>query len=537
MSDVIERVWTDWKTIRKLGEGSFGKVYEVRREQFGIVEHSAVKVISIPSSESEMQSLRNEGMSQNDVTHYYRGIVEDFVQEIALLSKLKGHMNIVSYEDFTVVERHESFGWDILIRMELLTSLPNYLRAKTDDGDATIGVTSMTPTATATGFDERELVKMAIDICRALEICHARHIVHRDIKPDNIFVSEDGDFKLGDFGVARTVEKTISGLSKKGTYTFMAPEIYKSEPCGLNVDLYSLGILMYRLLNNNRDPFMPPAPQPINYTDKNDALVRRMNGEAIPAPVSGSKALWSIVQKACAYHAADRYQSAKDMREALEHVFDPPRVVAAKPVAEQEVVTTPTVSKKALLEQGMLALEKGEWGQADELFEQVLNLDAKCAMAYFGKMMAQSWVHSVEELGDLEADFSTHPLYKKAYQFADDNARKAFDSYVEKRQQTYARTHKEEIYSRAKEYMSRKSERGYREAITLLEQIRWYRDADDLLQGCRQSLKVLAVKEVPKASEEHKDEEDVSPVIAKWMFVAIVIPLFLALSLVLWQAR
>ena len=88
---------------------------------------------------------------------------------------------------------------------------------------------------------------MGVDICKALELYQKYNIIHRDIKPENIFVSDNGDFKLGDFGIARTIEKTMSDLSKKGTYNYMAPEVYQGGEYGFSVDLYSLGIVLYRI--------------------------------------------------------------------------------------------------------------------------------------------------------------------------------------------------------------------------------------------------------------------------------------------------
>lgn len=69
-------------------------------------------------------------------------------------------------------------------------------------------------------------MQLGIDICRALEICGRRDVIHRDIKPDNIMTSEFGNFKLGDFGIARTMEKTMSA-SMAGTDWYMAPEVAK----------------------------------------------------------------------------------------------------------------------------------------------------------------------------------------------------------------------------------------------------------------------------------------------------------------------
>lgn len=296
----ILKIWPDWKATKLLGEGSFGKVYEIVRNNFGIEEHCALKVITIPSSPAELQSMRNEGMDDASATAYYKGLVEEFVQEIALMSKLKGNVNIVGYEDYAVIEHEDSIGWDIIIRMELLTALPAYIKDRS--------------------FTVNDVIKLATDVCNALEVCHEQKIIHRDIKPDNIFVSQNGDYKLGDFGVARTIEKTVSGLSKKGTYTYMAPEVYKGEAYGTNVDLYSLGIVMYKLLNNNREPVLPPHPELIKYSDKNDALVKRMNGDIIPPPANCNEFLSRVILKSINFKSWERYQLPSQMKADLQSV-------------------------------------------------------------------------------------------------------------------------------------------------------------------------------------------------------------------------
>ena len=185
-------IWPGWQAVRLIGEGSFGKVYEIVRSSFGIEEHSALKVISIPPSDAELQSLRKDGLDERSATEYFRGLLDEFVQEISLMSRLKGNAHIVAYEDYAVVKNPDWFGWKILIRMELLTDLPSYLQTHA-------------PT-------QELVVRMAAELCTALEECSAAGVIHRDIKPDNIFVAKDGGFKLGDFGVARTIEKTSAAL-------------------------------------------------------------------------------------------------------------------------------------------------------------------------------------------------------------------------------------------------------------------------------------------------------------------------------------
>ena len=291
----------NWTLTRLIGEGSFGRVYEAEREDFGMLYKAAIKIITIPQSHGEVISARAEGMSNESVTAYFRSYVEEIVREFALMSRLKGTANVVSYEDHTVVQHKGGIGWDIIIRMELLTPLLQYTLERM--------------------FTRHDVIKLGIDLSRALELCQKFNIIHRDIKPENIFVSELGDYKLGDFGIARTVEKTTSGLSKKGTYTYMAPEIYRNEPYGSSVDLYSLGIVLYRMLNDNRAPFLPEYPAPITHGTREAALAKRISGAALDAPKNADGRLAEIVLKACAFKQKDRYSSPMQMRQELEAIL------------------------------------------------------------------------------------------------------------------------------------------------------------------------------------------------------------------------
>ena len=292
----------DWTIEKSIGEGAFGKVYKIVREDFGHTYEAALKVMEIPQSQAELDSLQNECLSEQEIEEYYHGMVEDIVEEFTLMSKLKGHSNIVSYEDHQVVKKQDGFGWIIYIRMELLTGL--FSHAKNIE------------------LTNHDVTKLGIDICKALEVCKQYHIIHRDIKPENIFISNVGTYKLGDFGIARELEKTSSGLSQKGTRSYMAPEVYKGMEYNSSVDIYSLGIVLYRFLNDNRLPFLPAAPQKIRYSDKEKADLLRMSGQSMPAPAHASEELARVVLKACAYLPQERYSSAEDMRADLESVLE-----------------------------------------------------------------------------------------------------------------------------------------------------------------------------------------------------------------------
>lgn len=293
----INQVWPEWYEDCVLGEGSFGKVYRAKRVEYGRTFYSAIKVLSVPKNAQEIRHARDQGLGDAEIYSYFKGLVEDLLNEITLMDNLKGAKNIVGIEDYKIIEREGEIGWEIFIRMELLTPFDNF--------------------ASNPQFSQIDVLKLGVDICTALENCEQNHIVHRDIKPDNIFVSRFGEYKLGDFGIARKMEASQANLSKKGTLNYMAPEIYRGEGYGPNVDIYSLGLVLYTLLNNKRIAFLPPYPQPITYNDNENALYQRLSGVPIPLPYNASPDLASVILKACAYNPAERYQTATEFKNAL----------------------------------------------------------------------------------------------------------------------------------------------------------------------------------------------------------------------------
>ncbi len=296
--DVPVSVWPEWELIEKIGEGSFGKVYKAKRTERGRSFYSAIKIISIPASKGELDSVRSEMNNEQSTREYFRNLVEDCIQEIYTMEHFCGNSHVVSFEDFKVVEYLDEIGWDISIRMEYLTSFMDYCTGKE--------------------LTEKEVIKLGCDLAMALIYCRKLNIIHRDVKPENIFVSRFGDFKLGDFGIAREQAHTMSNMSKKGTYSYMAPEIYKGEKYDSSIDIYSLGIVLYKLMNQNRLPFLSLDKQLITYRDKETALARRMAGEKMPAPVNASAAFSHIILKACAYEPGKRYRKPEDMLRDLE---------------------------------------------------------------------------------------------------------------------------------------------------------------------------------------------------------------------------
>ena len=186
----IQLPWPGWRAVKYLGSGQFGQVYEIERTQAGITEHAAVKIVTRPKDESELEARYENGFDEESVAASYAEELQQYASEYRLMLEMKGQSNIISCDDFTLIENPNGIGGKIYIRMELLTPLKKMQKE--------------------IFTKEETVIRLGMDICRALMLCEEKHIIHRDIKPENIMVSQFGDFKLCDFGVSRFLDHTTN---------------------------------------------------------------------------------------------------------------------------------------------------------------------------------------------------------------------------------------------------------------------------------------------------------------------------------------
>ena len=285
--------WDGWEVVDLIGRGSFGTVYEIRKRTGKGTERAAMKVI--PISSDMLDDMYGSQYDEDSARKLCEDSLRNIKKEYDLMYELRGNPNIVRVDDMKVIGHRDGIGCDVYIKMELLTPLQKYQK-----------------TAVVT---EKDVFALGTDICRALAVCEQHKIIHRDIKPQNILVTDRGTYKLGDFGTARTFEHTVSA-TMAGTETYMAPEVIRREKYGRDVDTYSLGLVMYRMLNKGQLPFLPVDKIPSS-DDRAKSLQRRISGERLPEPATGSPALKAVVMKACSYDRRNRYRSAADMFDDL----------------------------------------------------------------------------------------------------------------------------------------------------------------------------------------------------------------------------
>ncbi len=177
----------------------------------------------------------------------------------------------------------------------------------------------------------RQSARIAVEVARALAAAHARGIIHRDIKPGNILLAQDGRVQVADFGIARAIadaQMTLPGTTL-GSVQYMSPEQARGEPATERSDLYSLGIVLFEMLTGRR-PFEGDSAASI-------AMARLTPPVPLPSQHRRSipPTLEAICRRAMAIDAAERFPSANAMADALESVLADravggPRVGAAR---------------------------------------------------------------------------------------------------------------------------------------------------------------------------------------------------------------
>lgn len=276
---------TSYRLLRKIGEGASGEVYEAEHVELG--RKYAVKVLAAAHAAAH-------------------DAVERFRREARAVAKLS-HPNLVRLHDFG-----KSMDGRVFLAMELLSGRTLDVHAEK-------------------GLVWREAIELGIQAARALEAAHAAGVVHRDLKPQNLFLTDDHDLKLLDFGVAMALAETSAidgaaeperrqkGFAVFGTPEYMAPEQVAGETVDARCDLYALGCVLYELITGSR-PFEGSPVVVMGKQLREDVESPRSRAPHLVIP----RDVEAVILKALAKAKDDRFPSARAMREALEEALVAP---------------------------------------------------------------------------------------------------------------------------------------------------------------------------------------------------------------------
>lgn len=357
-------VFNNWEVTEYIGNGSGGKtaVFHIIRQHEGWQEVSALKVINILEEIGKKDTLAEAYRQEYEAER--KELCRQAEEELRLMSCLRGNPHVVEYYDFLFLDYQEDnvFGTDLLIRMEHLENLREEQKKKGS-------------------YSEQEIIHIGKDICKGLQLCHRVGIIHRDIKPANIFVTAWGDYKLGDFGIARMVDAGQKASTKMGTRAYAAPEQFMShqDKYDERVDIYSLGLTLYELANGNKLPFAGSG-----YVRESEIQLRVM-GKEFPTLENTSSMLAAVINKACAFDAEKRFETAKAFRDALiaaeGGAFVSSKAIPAASVAKKKKDNPLTSEAKVAIVIFLflllaVLLLAGIWWSAEKKGKEVMNATA-----------------------------------------------------------------------------------------------------------------------------------------------------------------
>jgi serine/threonine-protein kinase len=182
----------------------------------------------------------------------------------------------------------------------------------------------------------RRALEITADICAALEFSHRHGIIHRDIKPGNVMLTQNGQVKVMDFGIARALASGATTMTQTsaviGTAQYLSPEQARGESVDARSDVYAAGCVLYELLCGH-PPFVGDNPVSVAYQHvrEDPRPASTINPDVTPD-------IDAVVLKALAKNPLNRYQSAAEMRADLLRAAAGRRVMATPVMSESETV-------------------------------------------------------------------------------------------------------------------------------------------------------------------------------------------------------
>ena len=243
-----------------------------------------VKIISVPASQVQLEALLLTGACQDkeQAMAYFKELADGVVKEAKFLTKLSRKEGFVPYESWQVVPMEgDETGYDIYLISDYKRSLDKFTRRNL--------------------MTHLGAVNLGLDMCAALAICRRAGCIYADLKPSNIFISDDKEYRIGDLGFISMSSLKYTSLPSKYISAYTAPELLDPMvTLNTTADIYSIGMILYQVYNNGELPFEGHA-----------------SAEEYPTPVNADYEIAEIIMKAIAPDPKDRWQTPIEMGQAL----------------------------------------------------------------------------------------------------------------------------------------------------------------------------------------------------------------------------
>lgn len=243
-----------------------------------------VKMISIPASQAQFDALMLAGAYKDpgDAMEYFRGNGESLLQEAELLkrlSKVEGFLPFDGWQMEPITRRR--LGYEVYLVGSYKRSLDKYIRKN--------------------AITHLEAVNLGLDLCSALSVCRQSGYLYVDLKPNNIYISEKKEYRIGDLGFLSLDAMRYASLPERCYSPYTPPELMDPmAPMNLTVDTYALGMILYQLYNDGHLPFSGAAPL-----------------ETLPTPCHADYEMAEIIMKAIHPDPEQRWNDPKDLGKAI----------------------------------------------------------------------------------------------------------------------------------------------------------------------------------------------------------------------------
>lgn len=238
-----------------------------------------VKVISVPASQVQLDALLLSGAypSTEAALKYFQELSNEITAEAALLQKLSRLEGFQSYEAWQIEPMEDGTGFDVYLLGEYVMTLERRTRTG--------------------GLTHLNAVNLGLDLCAALSVCRRNGFLYVDLKPENIVISENRGYQIGDIGFIRLSSLKYASLPEQYHSAYTAPEITDAfSALNTTIDTYAVGMILYQVFNDGRLP---------------------EDSTELTAPAYADPEMAQIILKACAADPADRWQDPLEMGQAL----------------------------------------------------------------------------------------------------------------------------------------------------------------------------------------------------------------------------
>ncbi len=247
-------------------------------------EKYILKIISVPATPSQMDALLLSGAykDESSALDYFRQIADEIVGEVSVLDNLAQVEGFVPFAGYQVVPMESGKGFEIYLLSKYKRTLSKHF--------------------TKHIFTHLDALNLGLDLCASLSVCRRNGYIYADLKPNNILVTDQRLFRIGDLGFFALDSLKYASLPEKYQSVYTPPEIRDAfSALNTTMDIYAAGLILYQTYNNGELPF-------------NDEI---LPGDKLPAPLYADYEMSEIILKACDPTPENRWQDPMQMGQAI----------------------------------------------------------------------------------------------------------------------------------------------------------------------------------------------------------------------------